>query len=323
MEFDGFVDYKIAVTARRDVAVSDIRLEVPWSEGAAKYMMGLGHKGGLRPATFDWAWDQKKNQDALWLGTVNAGMQVALRAENYSRPLNTNFYLSKPLAMPPSWWNDGKGKVTVTAEAPAAVRLESPVRGHDRELRRAHGPVGRDAPFRLHAPHHAVQAARPGGPLRRALLPRFQAARRGRGDGRQRRQRPPRQRHQSLHQLSLPARARDEGLRRRRPRARAQGQDLRHHPRALQPRARALRAAQPGPRDLLAGPGRRLLLAPGAPRRRLYRGLVRPRSQGRRGHQQRHVALAQLLHRGARLGGARTSASTGSTSTTSPSTGRP
>ncbi|RPI98712.1 MAG: hypothetical protein EHM31_11420, partial [Candidatus Aminicenantes bacterium] len=33
MEFDGFVDYKVAVTARRDVSVSDIRLEVPWSEG--------------------------------------------------------------------------------------------------------------------------------------------------------------------------------------------------------------------------------------------------------------------------------------------------
>jgi len=113
MEFDGFVDYKVAVTARRDISVSDIRLEVPWAPESAKYMMGLGIKGGLRPETFDWAWDQKKNQDALWLGTVNAGMQVALRAENYSRPLNTNFYLSKPLAMPPSWWNDGQGKVEV------------------------------------------------------------------------------------------------------------------------------------------------------------------------------------------------------------------
>jgi hypothetical protein len=113
MEFDGFVNYKVAVTARRDISVSDIQLEVPWAPESAKYMMGLGFKGGLRPETFDWAWDQKKNQDALWLGAVNAGMQVALRAENYSRPLNTNFYLSKPLNMPPSWWNDGRGKVEV------------------------------------------------------------------------------------------------------------------------------------------------------------------------------------------------------------------
>jgi len=122
MESDGFVDYKIAVTARRDTSVSDIRLEVPFNEACARYMMGLGFKGGLRPETFDWAWDQKKNQDALWLGAVNAGMQVALRAENYSRPLNTNFYLSKPLNMPPSWWNDGKGTVEVRAGGAERVK---------------------------------------------------------------------------------------------------------------------------------------------------------------------------------------------------------
>jgi hypothetical protein len=118
MEFDGFVDYKVAVTALSDTEVSDIRLEVPYSDGCAQYVMGLGHKGGLLPGAFEWAWDPKKNQDALWLGNVNAGMQVGLRAENYARPLNTNFYLSKPLNMPPSWWNGGKGRVTVRSGAP-------------------------------------------------------------------------------------------------------------------------------------------------------------------------------------------------------------
>ncbi len=118
MEFDGFVEYKVAVSAQSDASVADIRLEVPWSPEAAGYMMGLGYKGGARPETFDWAWDQKKNQDALWIGSVNAGLQVGLRAENYSRPLNTNFYLSKPLNMPPSWWNGGKGTVTVRTAGP-------------------------------------------------------------------------------------------------------------------------------------------------------------------------------------------------------------
>ena len=118
MEFDGFVEYKVAVSAQSDASVADIRLEVPWSPEAAAYMMGLGHKGGARPETFDWAWDQKKNQDALWIGSVNAGLQVGLRAENYSRPLNTNFYLSKPLNMPPSWWNGGQGTVTVRTAGP-------------------------------------------------------------------------------------------------------------------------------------------------------------------------------------------------------------
>jgi Glycoside hydrolase 123, N-terminal domain len=113
MEPDGFLEFKVELTARSAVEVDDIRLEIPLSADAAKYMMGLGFKGGRRPPQFEWAWDQKKNQDALWIGDVNAGLQVSLRDENYSRPLNTNFYLSKPLNLPPSWWNEGKGRVTI------------------------------------------------------------------------------------------------------------------------------------------------------------------------------------------------------------------
>lgn len=109
MEFDGFVELKLTVQAGAAVEVDDIRLEIPLVSAAARYMMGLGFKGGFRPKRFDWAWDQKKNQDALWIGDVNAGLQVGLRDENYSRPLNTNFYLSKPLNLPPSWWNQGRG----------------------------------------------------------------------------------------------------------------------------------------------------------------------------------------------------------------------
>jgi hypothetical protein len=36
----------------------------------------------------------------------------SLRAENYVRPLNTNFYLQKPLLLPPSWGNSGKGTIS-------------------------------------------------------------------------------------------------------------------------------------------------------------------------------------------------------------------
>jgi hypothetical protein len=111
MEADGFVEFKVRLSAEKEVAVNDIRLEIPLAGDVARHMMGLGFKGGFRPARFDWTWDGKKNQDALWVGDVNAGLQVGLRDENYSRPLNTNFYLSKPLNLPPSWWNQGKGGV--------------------------------------------------------------------------------------------------------------------------------------------------------------------------------------------------------------------
>ena len=123
MESDGFVEFKLGLAAGSEVEVDDIRLEVPLVSDAARYMMGLGFKGGLRPPTFEWTWDQKKNQDALWVGNVNAGLQVNWRDENYSRPLNTNFYLSKPLNLPPSWWNGGKGGCTVKEKADGTVLL--------------------------------------------------------------------------------------------------------------------------------------------------------------------------------------------------------
>ena len=72
--------------------------------------MGLGPKGGRRPHTLHWSWDvATKNQDAAWLGSVSAGLQFTLSDEHYVRPLNTNFYLSKPLVLPTSWGNEGKG----------------------------------------------------------------------------------------------------------------------------------------------------------------------------------------------------------------------
>ncbi len=123
MEFDGFVEFKISLSAKEAIEVKDIRLEIPVAAEVTKYLMGLSFKGGLRPAEFEWFWDQKKNQDALWIGDVNAGFQISLRAENYERPLNTNFYLSKPLNLPPSWWNEGKGDVTVRERDSGTVLL--------------------------------------------------------------------------------------------------------------------------------------------------------------------------------------------------------
>ena len=121
MEFDGFVQFKVTLSASKPVEVRDIRLEMPLVKDAVRYMMGLGLKGGYRPAGYDWSWDVKKNQDGAWLGDASAGLQFSLRAENYSRPLNTNFYQSKPLNMPPSWFNGGKGGITLREVDPSTA----------------------------------------------------------------------------------------------------------------------------------------------------------------------------------------------------------
>ncbi len=86
-EFDGFVAYEVKVTALNDVSLDNTSLQLPMHQSAAKYMMGLGQRGGYRPSGFDWKWDvANKNQDGAWLGDVNAGLQYSLRDERYVRP---------------------------------------------------------------------------------------------------------------------------------------------------------------------------------------------------------------------------------------------
>lgn len=114
LEFDGFVSYKIKVTALHDIDLSNISMHIPFEKSEAKYMMGLGLKGQQRPDSVLWKWDvAHKNQDGAWIGNVNAGLHYSLRDENYIRPLNTNFYLQKPLLLPDSWGNDNKGGIDI------------------------------------------------------------------------------------------------------------------------------------------------------------------------------------------------------------------
>ena len=114
IEFDGFSSYTVKVTVLQDVQLKDIVMHIPFKKEIAKYLMGLGQKGGERPDPVNWKWDvANKNQDGAWIGSVNAGLQYSLRDEKYIRPLNTNFYLQKPLLLPSSWANGDKGGITV------------------------------------------------------------------------------------------------------------------------------------------------------------------------------------------------------------------
>lgn len=116
LEFDGFLQYQVRLTALKDIDLSDISLLIPFRKENARYMMGLGQKGGYCPGSFDWKWQvATKNQDGAWIGAVNAGLQYSLRDENYVRPLNTNFYLQKPLLLPSSWGNDNKGGINISS----------------------------------------------------------------------------------------------------------------------------------------------------------------------------------------------------------------
>ncbi|MEO5944998.1 MAG: glycoside hydrolase domain-containing protein, partial [Ferruginibacter sp.] len=118
IEFDGFMAYTVKVIALQDIDFKEITMHIPFKKDATKYMMGLGQKGGYRPENFEWKWDvANKNQDGAWIGNVNAGLQYSLRDERYVRPLNTNFYLQKPLLLPSSWGNGDKGGITIAEKA--------------------------------------------------------------------------------------------------------------------------------------------------------------------------------------------------------------
>jgi hypothetical protein len=122
MEFDGFIDYKLKLTAKTDSKIKDIRLEIPVTKEKAIYMMGLGHEGGYLTSDWKWKWDLSKNQDMLWIGAVNGGLRVKLKAENYVRPLvNVYYYDFGRLKLPPSWGNDFKGGVNVVQKVSDVV----------------------------------------------------------------------------------------------------------------------------------------------------------------------------------------------------------
>jgi hypothetical protein len=122
LEFDGFVAYTVKATALQDLKLQNITFHIPFTPETAKYIMGLGLKGQSRPDSVNWKWQvETKNQDGAWIGAVNAGLQYSLRDEHYVRPLNTNFYLQKPLLLPSSWGNDHKGGITIAQKGTAIL----------------------------------------------------------------------------------------------------------------------------------------------------------------------------------------------------------
>jgi hypothetical protein len=117
LEYEGFVDYKITLKAKKHVVIKDIRLEIPIEKQKATYMMGLNYEGGLRPTnTYFWKWDTTRNQDMLWIGDVNGGLRIKWKDENYVRPLVNIYYKFGPLHNPRSWGNNGAGGVTIKEE---------------------------------------------------------------------------------------------------------------------------------------------------------------------------------------------------------------
>jgi hypothetical protein len=88
MECDGNVDYVAKVKVKREIHLENIVLTIPYEKSVAKYFMGFGVRGGYCPDKVEWKWGQPGNM--VWIGEVNAGMQLKLHDSK-------------------DWRNEGKG----------------------------------------------------------------------------------------------------------------------------------------------------------------------------------------------------------------------
>ncbi|MCE5345203.1 MAG: DUF6067 family protein [Bacteroidales bacterium] len=103
IESDGYINYKIQVKALNDVSLNDVRLELPFAEDIAQYMMGMGLPGTTVPQSHQAKW--KGPYDSFWIGNTKGGLWCELRGGSYNGPL-MNLYHPDP---PASWFNKDKG----------------------------------------------------------------------------------------------------------------------------------------------------------------------------------------------------------------------
>jgi hypothetical protein len=103
MAFDGYIRYRYRITANKDLAVNDIRLEIPIQPPFADYMMGMSLPGVRTPENHESKW--KKTEDSFWAGNPQAGIYCELTGGSYHGPLPVLYQPDTP----ESWNNEGTG----------------------------------------------------------------------------------------------------------------------------------------------------------------------------------------------------------------------
>lgn len=117
MECDGYVDYRLTLEAAETVDVNDLALVIPVRREVARYMMGMGRKGGVRPKRWDWRWNAAYANNHLWLGDVNAGLQCKLK---HVIP-HWGLYGLHKVGLYRDWAGTGHGGCTVREEGDAVI----------------------------------------------------------------------------------------------------------------------------------------------------------------------------------------------------------
>ncbi len=118
LDCDGYLDCRVTVTALCPVRHAEFALVIPLQSDAARYMVGMGRKGGLRPKKWDWHWDIHRANNHVWLGDVSAGLQCKLKNVTADWAL----YSLQDSGLYKDWsGDDGTGGCTVRQQDDAVV----------------------------------------------------------------------------------------------------------------------------------------------------------------------------------------------------------
>lgn len=117
MECDGYINYAIRMKAKNNISLDDVQLVLPYKRTTAKYLMGMGKRGGKIPDKLEWKWQQEYANNMLWIGDVNAGMQLKLK---HIVP-DWKIYGFENTGPYKDWSNEGKGGCTMYHTNNAAV----------------------------------------------------------------------------------------------------------------------------------------------------------------------------------------------------------
>lgn len=113
IQYEGWMSYRISIKAKEQINFKDTQLIMSYPKQIAKYIMGLGLEGGHLPEYYEWKWDEKKHQDAIWIGNVNGGIKCQFKDDMYTPPLVNVYFNQRGLKSPKGWNNEGKGTIKV------------------------------------------------------------------------------------------------------------------------------------------------------------------------------------------------------------------
>ncbi|KAF5080729.1 hypothetical protein DSECCO2_117400 [anaerobic digester metagenome] len=111
IEFDGRMHYTCTLTAKENIHLQDVRLEIPYKKEIATYMMGMSRMGGFTPAFHKSRW--KKEEDSFWLGNQIGGIHCELRGGSYNGPLLNLYHPYHPS----SWFNGQNGGFSIDSNS--------------------------------------------------------------------------------------------------------------------------------------------------------------------------------------------------------------